>query len=334
MAKKFGTPDSSMDAGERQSEEIVLSSESVHAGTGNRTGIDHPSRIGSPTNPSPAPAQEEKISLFWRVFGGTILSIVALVAVTLYNSMNNAINELRGELHRINEARADLIKKDEFNSRNSQMWTRVQELGTLQVAQTSMKEQLAQVSERLTSLTKDHKDQLEASRNLIAGIRERMGPLEEGLKQAEKDRSNFATLKERVGPLEDGVKQSEKDHGLIVAMQTALANLQERIGTREQQLKDIDLDSKALTKELLDLRERLAKLEVSSDRKTPTRTTNLSRPIRVTPPMADPMSPPANPGTAPTPMVMPVVPGYELLPMPRPSSEPTPTPMPTPMPGE
>ena len=55
--------------------------------------------------------------MFWRVFGGTILSIFALVAVTLYNNQTNTINELRSEVNRSNEARAELVKKEEFNSR-------------------------------------------------------------------------------------------------------------------------------------------------------------------------------------------------------------------------
>src|SRR5690348_5294551 len=53
---------------------------------------------------------EEKISIFWRVFGGTILSIVALAVITLYNSISTNISDLRNELNREREARADLVK--------------------------------------------------------------------------------------------------------------------------------------------------------------------------------------------------------------------------------
>ena len=43
-----------------------------------------------------APAKgEERISLFWRVFGGTLLSIAALVVITLYQQFNGSLNELR-----------------------------------------------------------------------------------------------------------------------------------------------------------------------------------------------------------------------------------------------
>ena len=45
------------------------------------------------------------MSLFWRVFGGTILSIVALAAVTLYNNLSNGISDLRAE-HQVAQLRA------------------------------------------------------------------------------------------------------------------------------------------------------------------------------------------------------------------------------------
>src|SRR5262245_5968578 len=61
--------------------------------------------------------EDEKVSVFWRVFGGTILSILALVTITLYNNINSRISELRTELNKEREARAELVKKDEFQSR-------------------------------------------------------------------------------------------------------------------------------------------------------------------------------------------------------------------------
>ena len=83
--------------------------------------------------PEPAPpkkSDEERISIFWRVFGGTLLSIVALVAITLFNTLNNALSEMRSDIARLNEARADVVKKDEFNARTTGTWDRVQALQT------------------------------------------------------------------------------------------------------------------------------------------------------------------------------------------------------------
>jgi chromosome segregation ATPase len=104
-------------------------------------------------------SDEERMSLFWRVFGGTILSIVALVAITIYNTQNNAIAELRSEISRINEARGELIKKDEFNSRISTNYERVQQLQTqnngLNATITSLQTALGEMKDRLTAVKAD-----------------------------------------------------------------------------------------------------------------------------------------------------------------------------------
>src|SRR5262249_16227596 len=55
---------------------------------------DHPkAQVGHP---------DDRVSMFWRIFGGTILSIFALVAVTVYNNLQSNVNELRAELSRSN----------------------------------------------------------------------------------------------------------------------------------------------------------------------------------------------------------------------------------------
>src|SRR5207245_11060665 len=56
---------------------------------------------------------EERVSWFWRVFGGTLLSLAGLVVMTLYQQFTNGLHDLRTDLNHLNEARGDLIKKDE-----------------------------------------------------------------------------------------------------------------------------------------------------------------------------------------------------------------------------
>jgi septal ring factor EnvC (AmiA/AmiB activator) len=68
------------------------------------------------------PRAEEKISVFWRVFGGTLLSIAALVVMTVYQQFNASITELRAAVARVNETHADMAKKDELNTRTGKIW--------------------------------------------------------------------------------------------------------------------------------------------------------------------------------------------------------------------
>lgn len=56
---------------------------------------------------------EEKMHVFWRVFGGAILSVAALGAFTLYNTLTSNIAELRAEVSRLNEIKVDAAKKED-----------------------------------------------------------------------------------------------------------------------------------------------------------------------------------------------------------------------------
>ena len=59
-------------------------------------------------------SNEERISWFWRIFGGTILSISALVVITAYQSISGSIHDLRLDLAQLKEAKADFVKKDDY----------------------------------------------------------------------------------------------------------------------------------------------------------------------------------------------------------------------------
>jgi hypothetical protein len=51
-----------------------------------------------PPEPAPAPPpkkEEERVPLIWRLSFGAMLSLVALVSITLYHQLNNAIVNLR-----------------------------------------------------------------------------------------------------------------------------------------------------------------------------------------------------------------------------------------------
>jgi len=90
--------------------------------------------------------EEGGISLFWRVFGGTIFSIVALVIITAYTQMTGTISDLRKELTQV---QADLLKKDEFNSRLTSMWNSIKELQTANNSQAALNEHFKLVDQQL-----------------------------------------------------------------------------------------------------------------------------------------------------------------------------------------
>jgi hypothetical protein len=152
-----------------------------------------------------AEPDEHKISVFWRVFGGAIISIAALAAITLYNNLATGIAELRTEIGRGNDARADLVKKDEFNSRSTSMWNRIQELQAVQLSMTSLKEKVSGLEQQLRAADEDHKSLLQAQVQ-ISGLQEKAAAREALLKSAEEERKvlckEMQVLRERIAKLE------------------------------------------------------------------------------------------------------------------------------------
>ena len=127
----------------------------------------------SQDNAAPAPKGDEKISVFWRVFGGTILSIVALVVVTVYQQFSGALGELRSDMVRANEARAELLKKDEFNSRMTSVWNSMKEVQNGQAAVTALRERAALLEQQLKTAEDERKEltrQLQQLRERVAAV--------------------------------------------------------------------------------------------------------------------------------------------------------------------
>jgi hypothetical protein len=179
-----------------------------------------------------SPRGEERLSVFWRVFGGTLLSIAALVVITVYNQFNTTLTDLRKELNQLYENRAELLRKDEFSSRLSSVWTAMKELqGTTQ--------SLAALNER-AKLLEQHLER--QARNAEEDRKELCRKLDEQRKAAEEDR------KETQRKLEEQRKLAEAERGEL------LRQLQD-------QRKFFDEDRKELARQLQVLGERLVKVE-------------------------------------------------------------------------
>jgi DNA repair exonuclease SbcCD ATPase subunit len=173
--------------------------------------------------------------LFWRVFGGTAVSIAALVAVTLYNNMTTNINELRSEVSRVNEARAELVKKEEFNSRNQNLWDRLQALQELRVTVTGLKEQMSSLGEKQAD---------------VKGARDALSTIEQRLKAA------------------------EDDHKALAKAELTITALEQKTAARDTQLKAAEDDRKELARQVQELRERLAKVEGMTEGKPMSKSTS------------------------------------------------------------
>jgi chromosome segregation ATPase len=187
--------------------------------------------------PPAKPADEERISLFWRVFGGTILSIVALVAITLFNNLSGTLAELRSEITKLHDAKADTVRKDEFNARTNSTWERVQGIQSQVAAQTTAQANL---------------------QTELAGLKERLASVE-GLK---KEIAAVDVVKERLAALFAETKAIQDDLKKVRAdVDRNVAADEERKTRRDTLQQQTEEALKELTKGIQMCREKLARLE-------------------------------------------------------------------------
>src|SRR5579864_4241006 len=81
------------------------------------------------------PACGEKISLFWQIFGGTVVSVIALMAITAFTQLSGNANDLRRDL---NQVQVDLVRKDDLNARLSALWAGVKDLQATTASRVSL----------------------------------------------------------------------------------------------------------------------------------------------------------------------------------------------------
>jgi hypothetical protein len=186
--------------------------------------------------PKAKPA-EEKISLFWRIFGGTILSIVALVIITACQSVYSSIHDLQKDIAHLNESKGELVRNDEYSATRTKTWEQLQttekEVAALSTPINQLKDRVGQLEEQCKMLAADRKDSQELN----------------------------ATLKERLMQYEQqlvAIKTSQKD---VQTVQQTISAMQEKMTLRDQQFIQLEEERKELLKEIQALRERLARVE-------------------------------------------------------------------------
>jgi methyl-accepting chemotaxis protein len=159
---------------------------------------------------------EEKISLFWRLFGGTLLSIAALVCITIYQQFNGALGEMRSNINRLTESRADLLSQNDFNTRVASLWTNLKDVQSATGTVSALKEHSSlldqqvkalqdQLNTRLQAVSASIKD-LDAPLASAAALKERSVLLEQQVKAGDDERKELCKeiqlLRERLAVLE------------------------------------------------------------------------------------------------------------------------------------
>jgi hypothetical protein len=209
----------------------------------NSSGVAEAEAARAATHTAKAAEGDERVSLFWRVFGGTILSMVTLGAITLYNNISSNIAELRTELNRERDARADLVKKDEFNNRTTTQYERIRSLDGLKAEFEGLKERVNGNAATVDAIKKDAAAGADAAKKDAAAL--------EVLKE------KFATAAIDLKGVRDDVAKLQKEQDRNQA-----SDLERKLH-RDAQYKHVDDVLKELQKGLQDCREKLARMEGS-----------------------------------------------------------------------
>jgi chromosome segregation ATPase len=144
------------------------------------------------------PKRESRILVFWSLCGGSVLSITAMIVITLYQQFVANLGELRSGLDHLNETRGDFVKNDEFNNRMTSVWSALKDFQSTSSTVTSLKEQMALIQQQC-------KDQ-GATGGAVSALKERCALLEQQVKAADEERKDLArelqALRERQAVVE------------------------------------------------------------------------------------------------------------------------------------
>ena len=123
---------------------------------------------------------EESISPFWRIFGATLLSIAALVAITVYEQLAGGISEVRHGLEQ-------MTNKEEFATSRTKVWEKFFEIEKkTEQGDVVLADRCARLEQQLKDLESTRNEMLHEVRWLreatVTALKDRSALLEEQVK--------------------------------------------------------------------------------------------------------------------------------------------------------
>ncbi len=115
------------------------------------------------------------LSPFWRIFGATLLSIAALVTITVVQQFASILTEVRQDLNRLYESRGELARKDEVGAARKDVEAAASGLAALRERSLLLEQQLRAAGEERKQLARELQE-LREWRAEVAGRRGRLAP--------------------------------------------------------------------------------------------------------------------------------------------------------------
>jgi chromosome segregation ATPase len=257
--------------------------------------------LRSTSQPKSGPKKEdseekgEHISLFWRVFGGTIISISSLIVITLYNNLSTGISDIRTDLNKERTAREELVKKEDFNKSSTNIYERIRTLDALKVELEGLREKVTADGAAVEGVKKDTGVAVEGLKKEVAtamdGLKKEVAATTDLVKKDEalmeiqkerltaveslkKDVAGIEVLKDKLASTMADVKAMRDDVGKLQSQgERNRSGELERKASQDVQYKQIEDTLKEMQKGLQDCREKLARLEGAQPGTTPRATT-------------------------------------------------------------
>ena len=121
--------------------------------------------------------------------GGSILSALGFVAVSLFEQYNESVNELRRDLKHFNEASADLVKKESFQKLRDRLKDVMLELRDSSVLRLQLEHELRESEAARKELNRE----LQLVRERLASIEGRQSALPAAARKSTADRPKVET---------------------------------------------------------------------------------------------------------------------------------------------
>jgi len=177
--------------------------------------------------PAPKSDPDAHVSVWIRIFGGSIVSAVIFLLLTLAGYIINNSNNLQNSINNLN---SDCVHKTEFTERLNSTWATLKDVAPI-------KEKVATIE-----------DTLKGRGISVDNLKERVNAIE----QLAKERALWMEkIETRIGNSEKSLEAANKE----------IAGLKEKLSSQEQNVKTLQDENKQFVKDIQALRERLVVIE-------------------------------------------------------------------------
>jgi hypothetical protein len=163
--------------------EVIRAVQLVLAGAGKGAAVAAEAKREEPKQETKAKKPEDEVPLFWKLCSAALLSVSALIVVTLYNQLNATATQLGGDVgqarNELGQLRTELVPKDDYNLRIEQIVNGIKDVQASNKAAAEawrerLQEQKATVGD-LRQQIKNLERELQAQREELALLEQRAG---------------------------------------------------------------------------------------------------------------------------------------------------------------